>query len=80
MDGQASDPQPYTITRQDHEPNYDPNNPGASTWTIHFRTAGGTESFITVPDAQYTMENVSGQLAARAQQIDAIGGLGGGQA
>lgn len=67
----------FTVTRQDHQPDYNPNNPAAGTWTVYFTTPSGVESFITVPDDQYTPENVGGLIAARAATIEAVHKLGG---
>lgn len=65
----------FTIRDQTQEDVYRPDGTRGKQWTVHLEHPGGVRSSITVPDEQYTAENVHALALEQAQRVAAVANL-----
>ena len=70
-------PHHFTIVSQAHQIGPDPKT-GAlvGLWTITFRTPSGVQSFVQIPDADYSAKHVAALVAPKAAEIEQVSQLG----
>lgn len=76
--GTSDAPVGFTILDQQHteEPNAQGQIEGS--WRVDFETPSGVKSFIRIPDAFYSAENVNAEITDRVAEIERVQALGNG--
>jgi hypothetical protein len=70
-------PSTWTVTGQLQTTQPDPAGRFVTGVLVSFTTGKGFSGSVFVPEAQYSVANVQAAIAAKAQQLDAVGSLTG---
>lgn len=65
----------YKVTHQEQDVEYTPAGTHEKTWTVHLEHENGVKGTVTLPDTQYTPENVHELASEQAQTVAAVGQL-----
>lgn len=67
----------YRVTRQETSTHIGPDGHPAKVWTVHIEHQDGTKDTVTLPDHQYTAENVHALASAQAADVARVAQLPG---
>jgi hypothetical protein len=66
----------YTIDKQHMETEPDGQGGLHDVWKVHFTTPSGTKAHVSVPDSEYTAENVAATVNDKVSHIEQVHALG----
>ena len=67
----------FTIVDQSHSDQIDDNGKLSGVWRITFTTPSGIKSYIDMPDAYYTPQNVHAWISQKVATIEQVQALNG---